>query len=141
MSENDSVEREILLPVPREEAWSLVSEAGHLEAWLAREVELDLREGGEASFRFDGEHERRALVEAVEPPSRLVFRWRPADAGAAGLETIVELRLRDAGAETLLTVTETGFSALPKASACAALGGLGWEGRLRMLRSRTLVVA
>ena len=39
--------KEVLLPVERDEAWAAVTDPGALEAWLAEEVELDLREGGE----------------------------------------------------------------------------------------------
>ena len=39
------VNREIVLPVPRERAWELVTEPDELETWLAEEVEFEPREG------------------------------------------------------------------------------------------------
>jgi uncharacterized protein YndB with AHSA1/START domain len=128
--ETGRVEREVLLPLSAEEAWPLVSEPEHLEAWLAREVELELRTGGPARFVFDGDVEREGVVEAVEAPRRLVVRWWPSDGDGERLETTVELRLVESGEATRLVVVESGLAGLPQASACAALAGLGWELRL-----------
>src|SRR5688500_20358217 len=45
--------REIVLPVPRERAWELVTEEDELREWLADEVEFEPEEGeiGRASCR------------------------------------------------------------------------------------------
>src|SRR6478672_10852641 len=61
-----TVERSVVLPLPAEEAWEVVTEREHLEGWLAREVELDLRPGGEGRFRLDDGSERDAVVESVD---------------------------------------------------------------------------
>src|SRR5256885_16109868 len=71
---SESVEREVVLPVPVEEAWEAVTNAGELEAWLADEVELDLEEGGAAPFRWDDGTGRTGTVELVAEPGRLAFR-------------------------------------------------------------------
>ncbi len=62
--------KEVVLPVETEEAWEAVTEPDALEAWLADEVELDLREGGEATFVLPGGEQRRAIVEEVSPGER-----------------------------------------------------------------------
>ena len=41
------IEREIVLPVPPEEAWEALTEPERLEEWFANEVELDARPGGD----------------------------------------------------------------------------------------------
>jgi len=46
------VRREIVLPTTREDAWEALTEPSRLEEWFATEVELDLREGGAAVFRW-----------------------------------------------------------------------------------------
>lgn len=118
----ESVEREVLLPVPVEEAWEAVTEPEELEEWLADEVELDLEEGGAARFRWDDGTERTGTVELVAAPVRLAFRWD--DGGEEG-ESFVELTLIPVDEGTRLRVVESGPSAMAgRLPALAAAGGL-----------------
>lgn len=108
----DRIERELELPVPSEEVWEALTDPERLAGWLADEVRLDLRPGGDASFR-DGAAVRRGWVEEVSPPGtpagaeagggRLAFWWARDDEPA----TRVELTLVDAGDGTRLRVVET----------------------------------
>ena len=75
MSEEQSVEREITVPVAPEEAWELVTERRHLERWLAPEVDIDLRDGGDVRVVGDDGVERTGTVELIDAPSRLRFTW------------------------------------------------------------------
>jgi uncharacterized protein YndB with AHSA1/START domain len=93
------IRREIVLPAPREEVWEALTDAERLEDWFANDVDLDLRPGGGASFRWSNGEERTATVTEVDPERRLAFEW--ADEGE------VEFILEDDGDGTLLTVTET----------------------------------
>ena len=60
--------REIVLPVPRERAWELVTEEDELREWLADEVEFEAEEG--APMRFD---DREGVIERVEPGELIEF--------------------------------------------------------------------
>ena len=116
----DSVERSIVLPVSPEDAWDAITRPSELSEWLADEVvcEDDLEEGSEALLRWDDGQVRRAVVELADEPSRLAFRWR---GDGADDETRVEFTLIELpDSSTLLTVVESGFSALPA----------GWGSRL-----------
>ena len=119
---SESVEREVLLPVPVEEAWDAVTEPEELEEWLADEVELDLEEGGAARFRWDDGTERTGTVELVAEPVRLAFRWD--DGGERG-ESFVELTLIPVDEGTRLRVVESGPMAvagrLPRLAATSGL--------------------
>src|ERR671918_1366548 len=64
------VTREIVLPVPRERAWELVTEEDELREWLADDVEFEAEEG--APLRAD---DRDGFVEVVEDEERIVFQW------------------------------------------------------------------
>ncbi len=90
------VTREIVLPVPRERAWELVTEEDELREWLADDVEFDAEEG--APMRAG---ERDGVVEVVDAEERIVFRW-----GGSR----VEWRLDDDPAGTRFTVTEHRFA-------------------------------
>jgi uncharacterized protein YndB with AHSA1/START domain len=121
------VEREALLDAEAAEVWEAVTDESRLEEWLAEEVELDLVEGGAASFRFD-DGERRGTVEAVEEGRRLAFTWARPGEGSSRVEFVVEAL----PAGTRLVVTESSPAATSSAAGPVA-GGLGasaWETKL-----------
>jgi uncharacterized protein YndB with AHSA1/START domain len=93
------VERELLIAAPAEDVWDAVTSDG----WLSDEVDLDLRPGGEASFR-DRAGVRTGWIEEAVAPERLTFWWAWDDQPA----TRVELTLAACGDdETRLRVVET----------------------------------
>jgi uncharacterized protein YndB with AHSA1/START domain len=85
--------------VGRDEVWAALTEPERLEDWFANEVELDLRPGGEASFRWSNGEERHATVTEVDPERRLAFSWEE--------DGEVEFTLADEADGTRLTVVET----------------------------------
>lgn len=93
------IRKEIVLPSPREEVWEALTEPERLEDWFANQVELDLRPGGGASFRWDNGEERHATVTEVDPERKLAFEWDD--------EGEVEFTLADDADGTRLTVVET----------------------------------
>jgi uncharacterized protein YndB with AHSA1/START domain len=93
------IHREIVLPATREEVWAALTDPNRLEDWFANDVRLDLRPGGEATFRWRNGEARTATVTDVEPEERLAFEW--ADEGE------VEFTLEDDAGGTRLTVVET----------------------------------
>ena len=111
MSVPDEVRRVVEIRASRERVWSALTEPGELLHWFPTErADIDLRPGGAASFVWE-ESEDEAIVDVVEPPHRLVFRWRP-----AGLDrpyTTVSFTLEDAHDRTQLTLVESGFASLP----------------------------
>jgi uncharacterized protein YndB with AHSA1/START domain len=95
---SDRVQRELLLPARPEDVWDAVTGDG----WLAEEVDLDLRVGGDAHFR-SGAGTKTGWVEDVCAPERLAFWWAQ-DGNPA---TRVELTLTPEGEATRLRVVET----------------------------------
>src|SRR3954463_13076307 len=91
------VERDVVLPVPRERAWELITEPAELEGWLADEVDFEAEEGAPLVVSWDGGDTREGVVEAVEPEERVVFRWG---------DSRVEWRLDEVPGGTRFTVTE-----------------------------------
>ena len=135
MAEQAEVRRETVLPVPQEEAWSVVTEPEHLCEWLATEVEIDLRPGGDVVFRWEDGGERRGVVESVEELERVAFRWQASDDSddpLRSLPTRVEICLDPVPEGTRLTVVESGFAAAPVASAVGLqlVSQWAWESRL-----------
>jgi uncharacterized protein YndB with AHSA1/START domain len=91
--------KEIVLPAPREEVWEALTDPDRLEDWFANTVELDLRPGGGASFRWGNGEERHATFTEVEPERRLAFEWEK--------DGEVAFTLDDDPDGTRLTVVET----------------------------------
>jgi uncharacterized protein YndB with AHSA1/START domain len=108
-----AVRRAITLPVTRDRAWRAVTE--ELDAWLADEVELDPREGGEVTVRWNDGRSRTGVVEEVAEERRLSFRWRADD--DAGAESLVEFTLDDVEDGTRVTVLEAPVSAIADGTA------------------------
>ncbi len=93
------IRREIVLDAPRDEVWLALTSPERLEDWFANRVEIDLRPGGGARFRWANGEERHATVTEVEPEERLAFAWED--------EGEVVFTLADVDEGTLLVVTET----------------------------------
>jgi len=99
----DRIERTLRLRAGVADAWQALTDPEMLREWLADEVELELRPGGDARFR-SGEEVRDGWVEEVSAPYRLAFWWARGGAPASRVEiTLTEL---DEGS-TQLRVVET----------------------------------
>ncbi len=66
------IRREIVLPAPREDVWEALTEPERLADWFANDVDLDLRPGGGASFRWSNGETRRP----PSPRSSPSAAWR-----------------------------------------------------------------
>jgi uncharacterized protein YndB with AHSA1/START domain len=93
------IRKEIVLPADRDDVWEALTEPERLEDWFANDVDLDLRPGGGASFRWANGEERHAVVTEVEEAERLALRWDD--------EGTVEFTLADDADGTRLTVVES----------------------------------
>jgi uncharacterized protein YndB with AHSA1/START domain len=109
------VNREIVLPVPRERAWELITEPSELEEWLGEEVEFEAEE--DAPIRVD---DREGVVEEVSDGERIVFTW-----GDSRVEWILE----DHPAGTRFLVTEHKVAA----------DSITWGPRLMALSSASML--
>ena len=102
------IERQIELPASLERAWQAVTNPDWLTLWLADEILLDPRPGGEARFEI-GSETRSGWIEEISPPGdrsggRLAFWWAADDEPASR----VELALTEIDSErTLLHVVES----------------------------------
>ena len=106
----DIIEREIELPATVQTVWQAVTDPDCLSEWLADEVSLDLRPGGEARF-ISGKEVRTGWVEEISPPDdegpgtgRLAFWWSVDDEPAS--RVCFSVTSRDDGA-TVLRIVET----------------------------------
>jgi uncharacterized protein YndB with AHSA1/START domain len=104
------IQREVVLPASPVAVWRALSDPGWLEAWLADEVQLDLRPGGDARFTIGSECLTGWVEEVTPPPAdgsrcstaRLVFWWEREGEPASR----VSLELADTDGGTRLRVVE-----------------------------------
>lgn len=132
----DEVRRELEIRAPRERVWAALTTPDELVHWFpTRHAEIDLRPGGDAVLEWE-EATAEGVVDVVEPPGHLVFRWRPAGLGRP--YTMVSFTLEETadGAETRLTLVESGFASLPDQIEFQSQRGnqVGWEQELRELK-------
>ena len=119
-----SVTRSITLDAAPEEVWDAITDESLLREWLAPDVALEPREGGEVECRYEDGEVRRGEVSLVEEAERLAFTWTRAGRGESRVELIVDAL----GEGARLTVVETAAAPLgPQAAA-------GWSLRLEGLR-------
>ena len=100
------IRREIVLPSPREEVWEALTEPERLADWFDNDVDLDLRPGGGASFRWSNGEERTATATELTgelPMTRQAVAKHLATLADAGL---VESERQ--GRETRYRLTEAG---------------------------------
>ena len=127
----DTVEREVVLPASPEEVWPAVSQSEQISAWFGADAQLDLRPGGRGIFRWCDGTERSVLLEEVEPPHRLSFRWLPFQrTGANDIVTLpstrVEITLEEVPEGTRVRVLERPVFSLggPPARLSSALAAI-----------------
>ncbi len=89
----ESVVREVTLPADAAGAWSMLSDLG---GWFGAEVEGEVALG--EVIRIDG---RRAVVERMDEPRRLTFRYLDTDPSR------VEITVEPIGDRSLVHIQET----------------------------------
>lgn len=120
--ENDSIARQIQIDADLPRVWAALVDATAFGQWFC--VRLDgpfvIGETTTGKMTYPG-HEGApwtSVTEVMEPPTRFVFRWPDCPPGEeAGPDTVwltVEFTLQPQDGGTLVTVTETGFAALPE---------------------------
>jgi len=103
----DQIRRTCELDATPAAVWQAITDSSWLRSWLAEEVELELRPGGEARFVVDGQERTGWVEEALTPahgrPGRLSFWWQCGDAPASR----VAFELEPSGSGTRLHLTES----------------------------------
>ncbi len=142
----DRIEKTVELDAPVERVWRAISDHQEFGAWFRVSLDGPFRLGeittGQMTYP-DYEHIRwESRVMAIDPPRLFSFAW-PAYSAESGLEDtsapwiLVEFRLEPIGTGTRLTVTESGFDALPPSRRDQVLRDNegGWEEQMRNVKA------
>jgi uncharacterized protein YndB with AHSA1/START domain len=110
---DEAIERREVLPAPPERVWEALTEAGELSEWFGAEVSGELRAMGRITFRWGDGRERPAVIEELERPRRLAFRWLPFERHRDGETRVVgtgrvEISVEEVHEGSRITVAERG---------------------------------
>ena len=137
-----TIQREILIPQPREQVWRALTDSTALAEWMFPN-DIEPRVGHHFTFRvpanpkvdFDGLVVRCEVLEC-EPSSRLVFSW---SADGPVVNTRVSFRLEPDGDGTRVLFEHSGFDlSLPWGEQAFKGAEFGWT---KMLGQLPVVVA
>jgi uncharacterized protein YndB with AHSA1/START domain len=155
VSQNDRIEKKVVLRAPRDRVWRAISDAREFGTWFGMEVagafapgavldavirptkmdpEVAKQQAPYAGYPF------RMIIDRVEPERVVSFRWHPyaLDAGtdpATEPMTTVVFEIADAPGGVLLTITESGFDRVPLARRAKAFADneRGWTEQVRLV--------
>ena len=155
----DRIEKRVLLRAPLDRVWRAISDAEEFGRWFGVRFDGPFVAGTSVSGVMTGttvddevaERQRPHAgakstwqIVAVEPPRRLAYRWHPfaVDAGTdydREPTTLVEFSLSETPDGVLLTITESGFDAIPEVrrSASFEANAEGWGIQADLVRRYT----
>jgi uncharacterized protein YndB with AHSA1/START domain len=142
-SQTDRVERQIMIRAPRERVWRALSSAEEFGTWFGARLQGQTFAPGQRvrgpiticnyeHVMFD------VVIERMEPPTLLSYRWHPYNVDPAvdyeqEEPTLVTFTLQDTPDQgTLLSVVESGFDRLPPQRRLEAfrMNDPGWAAQL-----------
>ena len=116
----DSIQREISIRATKQRVYEHIADAKKVVLWFPEAVEGDYAKGGQPVLSFGEYGKSRIYIVDAKPYDYFAYRWVP---GSSHLTTdvlkekttLVEFRIRETGSgDCVVTMTESGFSALPK---------------------------
>ena len=150
----DAIVKTAVLKAPLARVWAAVSDAREFGQWFGVEFDGPFVAGARLTGRIqpttvDAEvaalqapHAGTAftvVVAVIDPLRRFAFRWHPYAVGGVDVSaepmTLVTFDLEAQGDDTRVTITESGFDAIPlarRADAFTANEG-GWTHQLRLV--------
>ena len=150
----DRIEKVVILKASQERVWSAISDSRQFGRWFGAKVDGAFEPGPRLDATIQPTEvdpkvaemqephaglEFEILVERVDPPRLLSFRWHPYAPDPESIEddpmTLVTFELEAVEGGTRLTVTESGFDALPYArrAEAYAMNENGWEHQSRLI--------
>ena len=143
----DAIRKDIVLTAPRDRVWRALIDPAEFGAWFRVDLSGARFEPGkraEGKMTYPG-HEGtpfEIVVDRIEAPRLFSFRWHPYstepnfDCSNEPM-TLIEFVLEEVDAGTRLTVTESGFDAIPLARRAESfrMNSEGWSEQLRNIEA------
>ncbi len=149
----DKIEKTATLKAPLAKVWKAISDSSAFGTWFGMTIDGPFVEGETvmgaiAKTQVDDEiakHQEPYVgmrcelrIERIVPRKLFAFRWHPGsepDTGPDAPTTLVTFELEEVPGGTRLTITESGFDALPLEQRVKAFTDNegGWEAQLSLL--------
>jgi uncharacterized protein YndB with AHSA1/START domain len=140
-SQTDRIEKQAVFEAPRSRVWRAITDVREFNEWFGVVLTAPFAPGAVVSGRITTpgyEHLTMTVwVETIEPEERFSFRWHPSAVEpdsdyATEPTTLVTFLLEEVTGGTRLTVTESGFDAVPESRRMKAFNenSQGWEEQL-----------
>jgi len=122
--DTDRIDKKVVLRAPRSRVWRAIADASEFGKWFGVRLEGDFIPGATIRGKITHpgyEHLTMEIqIDKIEPEQYFSYRWHPYAIDPAidyskEPTTLVEFRLEDVDAGTLLTITESGFDRIPLA--------------------------
>jgi uncharacterized protein YndB with AHSA1/START domain len=110
----DMIEREISVQAPIATVWDVITRPEYISQWFGSQVEIDVRPGGKGRLIWGEDFEASLEIVEVEKPHLFSFLWVAPDEQTKPThqQTLVAFKLTEAGAQTRVCFTESGFEKL-----------------------------
>ncbi len=110
--EKITVERSIWINAPRERVWEAITNADVIQQWWGDYWEIPALQVG-ATLKFgDADDPILATIATIDPPREFRIQWPPQEQ-YHHIEVFTTFLLQEELGGTRITVTESGFEALP----------------------------
>jgi uncharacterized protein YndB with AHSA1/START domain len=131
-----TVTRTITIAAPIEKVWAAITEADHIARWFGQTAVLDeVAVGASGVFSFEGFGAFPVLIEELDPPRMIAYRWSNEQAFSdapidPNHSTVFRFTLEPVDGGTQLTVVESGFETQADPSASLESHRTGWDSEL-----------
>ena len=133
-----TVTRTITIAAPIEKVWAAITEAEHIARWFGQTAVLDdVAIGAGGVFSFEGHGAFPVLIEELDPPRMIAYRWSNEQDTAVDPDhsTVFRFTLKALDGGTQLTVVESGFDTQADPAASMESHRTGWDSELDELVS------
>lgn len=139
MTLTDSIERTLTLNATPDTVWPALATKEGVCRWFCDSIDGDWSPGQTVKLKW-GDFGVTAKVQDVDPKTLVSYRWVPGSPDDSlpfsdDYTTLVEFRLSPSDGGSVLRVTESGFSRLPKEhwERCLSDNSQGWDEELAKL--------
>ena len=138
---SNSISKKVVILASQARVWRALSDSAEFGQWFQMKLDGPFKEGATVRGKITHpgyEHVSVEFqVERLEPERYFAYRWHPyaidttVDYSQEPM-TLVEFRLEEAKAGTLLTITESGFEGIPVARRAEAfrMNDGGWTAQI-----------
>lgn len=145
MTKTDRIEKQVLLRAPKSRVWRALTNAAEFGSWFRVDLVGRFAVGEQIRGKITHpgyEHlTMEVTVERMDAEELFSFRWHPAAVDlkidySTEATTLVEFRLKETPAGTMLTVVESGFDLIPasRRSVAFRMNDQGWTQQVENIR-------